>query len=62
MKKPLGDLTVRELDQYCHNTSCQHCEFRKENGECYNLQDLFNEMEFYDRHELEIEVEDNARN
>lgn len=59
MKKKLGDLTVRELDDYCHNTKCEHCAFNKGNYECYNLQDLFNEIDFYDKHELEIEVEEN---
>lgn len=61
MKKKLGDMTVRELDEYCHNTSCQHCAFNKGNYECYNLQDLFNEMDFYDKHELEFEVKDDGR-
>ena len=62
MKKKLGDITIRELEDYCHNTSCQHCDFRKENHECYNMQDLFNEIDFYDEHELEIEVAENDKN
>lgn len=61
MKKKLGDLTIRELDEYCNKTNCQHCAFNKGNYECYNLIDLFNEMEFYDKHELEFEVKEDGK-
>lgn len=53
--KKIEDLTVKELNEYCINTSCKKCAFNKGDYECYNLQNLFNDMEY----EINIEVQDN---